>query len=196
MNWELIDRSVVYRGFFTIEHIRLRHALFAGGMSDVIGRELIQRADAVGVLPYDPVRDQVVLIEQFRIGALEAAGGPWLFEIVAGLLDPGETTEQVAHREAQEEAGLRLTELIHLHDYYPTPGSYKERVSLFLGRIDTAQAGGIYGLADEGEDIRVYVADTKTAFAMMDEGHIQSAMPLIALQWLRLHQDEVRSLWR
>ena len=101
----ILDKTVCYDGFFRIERYRLRHQLFRGGWSREITRELFERGHAAAVLPYDPLLDAVVLIEQFRIGALETPGDPWLLEIVAGVIDkPDETPEDVVRREAVEEA--------------------------------------------------------------------------------------------
>ncbi|MEZ0197918.1 NUDIX domain-containing protein, partial [Pseudomonas qingdaonensis] len=104
--FEIIERANCFQGFYKLDKLRLRHELFAGGMGREISRELFVRHDAVCVLPYDPARDEVVLIEQFRVGALDKVANPWLIEMVAGLIDKDEQPEEVAHREAEEEAGL------------------------------------------------------------------------------------------
>jgi ADP-ribose pyrophosphatase len=149
----------------------------------------------VCVLPYDPQRDCVVLIEQFRVGALDKSANPWLLELVAGLIDKDEVPEEVARREALEEANLPLTSLWPITQYYPSPGGSDERVHLFIGRCDSAGAGGVYGLAEEGEDIRVHVWPLEDALAALKEGRIDNAASIIALQWLALNRAEVRGLW-
>lgn len=189
------SQTTRYEGFFRLDHYRLSHRLFAGGWSPVISRELFERGDAVAVLPYDPQRDRVVLIEQFRIGALREPGGPWLHEIVAGVIDPGETPEAVARRESREEAGLELGELVPITRYLVSPGGTTESIHLYCGRVDSETARGIHGLADEGEDIRVSVVSAVTAFAMVADGRIHSAAPIIALQWLQLHRARLRRAW-
>ncbi|MNZ98550.1 ADP-ribose pyrophosphatase [compost metagenome] len=176
--------------------MHLRHELFLGGMGPVISRELFVRHDAVCVLPYDPVRDCVVLIEQFRVGALDKSPHPWLLELVAGLIDKDEQPEEVARREAQEEAGLSLGELWPVSAYYPSPGGSDERVHLFVGRCDSRGAGGVHGLVEEGEDIRVLVLGFDEALAALDTGRIDNAASIIALQWLALNRARVRQAWQ
>ena len=192
---EVVEREECFRGFYKLDRLHLRHRLFAGGMGKLINRELFVRHDAVCVLPYDPRRDEVVLIEQFRVGALDKSRNPWLLELVAGLIDKDEQPEEVARREAMEEAGLTLGALWPLSVYYPSPGGSDERVHLFLGRCDSVGAGGIHGLEEEGEDIRVYVLSFEDALARVRDGRIDNAASIMALQWLALNRDEVRGLW-
>ncbi len=192
---EVLERVVRYQGFFRMEHYRLRHRLFGGGWSGVVSRELFERGHAAAVLPYDPVLDRVVLIEQFRVGALSASGGPWLMEIVAGVIDAGETAVQVVHREAQEEANCTLQALLPICEYLASPGGASERISLFCGKVDASQAGGIHGLPEEGEDIRVLTLSFDDAFTCMRAGEINSASAIIALQWLALSRVSVRQQW-
>lgn len=196
MKWELIERKLCYQGFFRLDQLRLRHGLFAGGRSDVLVRELIQLADAVAVLPYDPKLDRVVLIEQFRTGAIESPRGPWLLETVAGLIDVGERRQEAARREVIEETGCELQALHHIYDYYSTPGGFKERVSLYIAQVDTRKITRyIHGQPQEGEDIRVRVVDADEAFDLIASGLIISAQPIIALQWLQLNREKMKDLW-
>ncbi len=191
---DIVDKSVAYDGFFKLERYRLRHSLFNGGMSEVISRELFERGHAVAVLPYDPQRDEVVLLEQFRIGALGRAKGPWLTEIVAGIIEPGESVREVAEREAMEEAGCRLLELIPILDYYVSPGGTSETIQLYCGRVDaSAVSEGIYGLQHEQEDIRVIKVSFDQAIAWLKSGRIDSAAPIIALQWLMMNREKLRA---
>jgi len=132
--FEIIERANCFQGFYKLDKLRLRHELFAGGMGREISRELFVRHDAVCVLPYDPARDEVVLIEQFRVGALDKVANPWLIEMVAGLIDKDEEPEEVAHREAEEEAGLTFSALWPMTRYFPSPGGSDEYVHLYLGR--------------------------------------------------------------
>ena len=151
---ELIQRDTLYQGFFRLEALELRHRLFEGGWSATMRREVHNRFDAVGVLLYDPHRDALVLIEQFRAGAIDDPTSPWKLEFVAGLADKDESLEDVARREALEEAGCQVGQLTKLHTYYPSPGACNERVTLFCGLVDTHGLGGVYGVEDEHEDIR------------------------------------------
>jgi ADP-ribose pyrophosphatase len=192
---EILDQTVGYNGYFRIERYRLRHRLFSGTWSRELVREVFERGHAAAVLPYDPVLDQVVLIEQFRIGALQTPGDPWLVEIVAGIIGSGETPEEVVRREAIEESGCHLQEVVPICEYFVSPGGTSERISLFCGKVDASQAGGTHGLAEEDEDIRVVVMSADEAIAQMQVGAIKSAAPIIALQWLMLNRDQLRSRW-
>lgn len=192
---EIVQKETCYQGFFRLERYRLRHSLFRGGWSPELARELLERGHAAAVLLYDPDRDSVVLIEQFRIGALDAPGGPWLLEIVAGIIGGDETAADVARREAMEEAGCRVLDLIPICEYFVSPGGTSERITVYCGRVDAADVGGIHGLAQEGEDIRVHVVLFADALEMLRTGRIDSASPIIALQWLALHREEVRQRW-
>ena len=192
---ELLDKSERYSGFFRINCYRLRHRLFAGGWSGAIEREVFERGHAVGVLPYDPVADSVVLIEQFRIGALVAGMSPWLIEVVAGIAEEGEAPEEVARRETQEEAGLEIQALMPMCRYLVSPGGSSESVRLYCGRVDSRGAGGIHGLAEEHEDIRVDHLPYGEAMRLLEEGLVTNSVSLIALQWLALHRDRVRAAW-
>jgi len=196
MKVEIIDKTTCYQGFFRIDRYRLRHQLFNGGWGHPITRELFKRGHAAAVLPYDPIRDEVILIEQFRIGALEAPGGPWLMEIVAGIIEPEETAEAVVTRESIEEANCVISDLIPLYDYLVSPGGMTERIALFCGRVDTAHAGGIHGAADEGEDIKVHVVSRETALDYLKTGKINSASAIIALQWLALNREKLVTQWQ
>jgi ADP-ribose pyrophosphatase len=193
--YEILETSTGYAGFFHILRYRLRHRLFNGGWSRVLTRELFERGHAAAVLPYDPKTDQVILTEQFRIGALQAPGGPWLLEIVAGMIEAGETPEDVVRREAVEEIGCAVSDLVSICDYHVSPGGTSERIHLFCGRVDASQAGGVFGSLDEGEDIRVVVMSADDAIAHVQAGKIVSAAPIIALQWLMMHRGTLREAW-
>jgi ADP-ribose pyrophosphatase len=195
MKWSVINKRSLYSGFFKLTGYELKHDLFEGGVSPVLSREMLDRGHAVAVLPYDPLRDEVVLIEQFRIGAGNDPTGPWLIEIIAGLQEQGESAEEVIHREAQEEAGCEILNLIPVHRYYSSPGSSNEQIHIYFARTDTADLGGIHGIDDEGEDIRVHIVGSDQAFKWLDQGRIDSALPIIALQWFRLNRDEIRKQW-
>lgn len=196
-SFEVLDKEICCQGFFRMERYRLRHRKFSGEWSAAITRELLERGHAAAVLPYDPITDCVVLIEQFRIGALAAPGGAWLLEIVAGIIDTDETPRQVVTREAIEEAGCHISTLIPLYDYLVSPGGTSEQIALFCGRTDTTRVedGAIHGLEAEDEDIKVHVMSLSKAQALLSAGRIQSASAIIALQWLALNREEVRRRW-
>jgi ADP-ribose pyrophosphatase len=195
MQWSQIKKTLLYRGFFKLTAHELQHDLFAGGESPVLIRELLDRGDAVGVLPYDPVRDEVVLIEQFRIGAMDDPQGPWLIEIIAGYQEAGEAPEEVARREALEEADCMVGQFLPISSYYSSPGTSNEQIHLFLGRTETHDVGGIHGYREEGEDIRVHVLSCEQVFEWMESGRVNSAMPIIALQWFKANREQVRQQW-
>lgn len=190
---ERLETTRLHQGFFRLEERTLRHRLFQGGWSPAIKREVHVRRDAVGVLPYDVERDRVVLVEQLRAGALDDPLGPWKLEPVAGLVEVGEAPAEVARREALEEAGCRLDELIELHTYYPSPGACNERVTLYLGLTDSRDLGGVHGLASEHEDIQVHVLPFGEAWELLEAGRLDNAMCLIAFHWLARERAALRA---
>lgn len=190
---QILRQETQYQGFFRLDKVYLRHRLFAGGWTPEFSRELFIRDLAVGVLLFDPWQDTVILLEQFRIGALTDAISPWQFELVAGILEAGEEEAQVAHRETYEEAACTLKDLLPLYSYWASPGGNSERLSLYCGIVDSQDAGGVYGLAHEHEDIRTHVLPRTQVLEALAQGEIGNAMTLIALQWLALHHAEVRA---
>ena len=193
---EVVDRTRVYDGYLKVERFRLRHRRHQGGWTGEMSRELIERGHAVAVLPYDPARDVVVLIEQFRIGAYAAGIDPWQIEIVAGIIEPGEALDDVARRESLEEAGCAVGELIPACRFLTSPGVLSETVEIFVGRTDSQGLGGVHGLDAEHEDIRVLTAGLDEALAWLDQGRIQNAPAVVALLWLGRHREAVRRRWR
>jgi len=195
-NFEILDHKLAYHGFFKLERYQLKHRLFNGGWSQPLTRELFERGHAAAILPYDPLRDEIILIEQFRIGAIHTGTGAWLTEIVAGIIEPGETAEEVVRREAIEESGCPIQQLEPIFDYFVSPGGTSERISLYCGRVDASQAGGIHGCSNEGEDIRVFAVTFSEAQAMINDGRINSASPIMAIQWLTMNRDRLKALWQ
>jgi ADP-ribose pyrophosphatase len=193
---EVVRHEVAFKGYFKVVRYFFRHTLHNGGMSGEISREVFERGQAGGVLMYDPQRDEVVLIRQFRAGAYVAGHHPWTWEIVAGIIEDKETAEIMIRREAVEEAGLEVGELIPIQNVMLTPGACSEACQIFLGRIDSSKAGGVFGLAEEHEDILVKVMSFADAYAMVERNEVDNAVGVIALQWLALHRDEVRKRWR
>lgn len=201
---DIIDKKTPYNGYFSIDKYTLKHRLFEGGWSDQITREVFERGHAVAVLLFDADLDQIVLVEQFRIGAYAASKyqhwqddhSPWLLELVAGIVDDNETLEDVARREAVEEANCTIKEIVPVSHYLVSPGGTSETMAVYCGQIDASQAGGIYGLDHENEDIRVVRIDVSEAFELLDQGKILNSMTLIALQWLRLNHETLRAQWR
>lgn len=191
----LEKREVLFKGFYRIDKLHLRHRQFAGGMGPLITREMFVRQPAVGVLIYDADADCVLLIEQFRVGALDNEH-PWQMEIVAGLIEPGESLEEVARRESLEEAGVTVDALEKVMAFLPSPGGSDELFTLFVGRADLARAGGIHGLEEESEDIRVNVMSVNQAMAALQNGRINNAPCILALQWLALNKPRLQARWK
>ncbi|ELV8623825.1 ADP-ribose diphosphatase [Vibrio cidicii] len=187
-------KETLFKGFFKMVKYRFRHKLFAGGWSNVIEREMFERGHAAAMLPYDPVRDEVVLIEQIRVGALEH-NHPWQMEIVAGMIDRDESAEEVVRREAEEEAGISVNNIHAIVSYYPSAGGCSEKLDVFIGEVDASKASGIHGLDYEDEDIRVHVMSRSQAYDLVREGKIENGASIIALQWLELNHLQLKSQW-
>ncbi len=193
--FKIINQETVYNGFFRLEKYQLQHTLFKGGWSETITRELFMRGNCVAVLLYDPHRDEVVLIEQFRAGAILNPDKAWLVEIVAGAIEEGELAEDVAYRESVEEAGCEIEELLLINQFYTTPGGSSEKISLFCGKVDATNVGGVHGLDDEDEDILVSALKFDEVYLMIESGRIESGIPIIAIQWLYINREKLREKW-
>jgi ADP-ribose pyrophosphatase len=192
---EVVQRDSCFNGFLKIERLHVRVPLYQGGKSGVFQRELMLRDPGVGVLLYDPVNDSVLLVEQFRAGCLEdTSNGPWALELVAGMVDSGESEEAVARREAVEEAGVVVGQLIKIGAYYNSPGGSNEKLSVYCGNFDAQQhCAGYFGLSDENEDIRTIIVSRTEALLALASGRINNAMSIIALQWLALNLSAVKA---
>jgi len=188
-SWQIAEQKTVYEGFYKIESVKYSHSLHSGAMTGTIDVELFVRGDVVGLLPYDPVSDQVALIEQFRIGAMNNKPDPWLVQIIAGMIDTDETPEQIAIREAKEEAGIDLVDVELISRYIASPGASTEEVFVFYAETDLSQVGGTHGLVEEDEDILVRIMSADDAIALLDSGQIKNALSIIALQWFKLKRQ-------
>jgi ADP-ribose pyrophosphatase len=188
-NVEIVASSAAYSGFLSILKVRLRHRLFNGEMSPVITRELMERGQAVAVLLYDQQRDAVILIEQFRIGAMDDPHSAWLLELVAGMIEEGEQPEDVARRESMEESGCALEQLKLIGQYYVSPGGCSEQIVLYFAQVDSHGLDGtIAGVDNESEDIRVHVLPWTEVEEMLTAGKINNATAIIGLQWLQIQK--------
>ncbi len=192
---EIVSKETLFKGFFRMVKYRFKHRLFEGGWSQPIEREMFDRGHAAALLPYDPVTDKVVIVEQIRVGALEHAH-PWQLEIVAGIIDEGESAEDVVRREAVEEAGINVADLEKVTSYYPSSGGCSEKLDVFVGRVDASTAHGVHGLDYEGEDIRVHVVSREQAYQWVVDGTFENGASIIALQWLELNHQRLRSEWQ
>ncbi|MBG6026201.1 MULTISPECIES: ADP-ribose diphosphatase [Proteus] len=192
---KLLNQRDLYKGFFRMTEYRFKHRLFEGGWSEEVKREVFERGNAGVLLAYDPKRDEVVLIEQIRIPAYETSETPWLLEVIAGMVEQGESPEDVVRREAQEEAGVIVGRCEPIVSYLSSPGGTSERMHVYVGEVDATTAKGIHGLACENEDIRVHVVSREQAYLWVEEGVIDNAASVIALQWLQLHHIALRKRW-
>ena len=179
--------KTLFSGFFEIAELVVRHKLFNGSWSQPIKREIFQRGEAVGVLLFDPANQLVGLVEQFRVGALGEPQGPWQFEVVAGIIEPGESPIDVACRELKEEAGLSTKELIPICDYLVSAGGTDEKMHLYCGLTNLHNKQGIFGLQSENEDILLHVWSYQDTMEAKAAGILNSAAVTIALQWLEVH---------
>lgn len=200
---DIIEKTTPFKGYLQIDHYLLRHGLFDGGMSDVMSREIIERGHVGSVLLYDPDLDLFVLTEQFRPPAYVAKQtpwwddnfSPWMVECVAGVIEEGETPEELCRRESMEEANLPISDLHPMYHYFSSPGCITESVFLYLGRVDASNAGGVFGLKHEHEDIRVFTASPEETYEMLDNGRIANSMTMLAVQWFQLNRDKIRHKW-
>ena len=194
---ELILREIPFKGYFQVSRYHLRHTQFKGGMGPRISREVFERGHAVCIVPYDPIRDDIALIEQFRPGAYAAGDpDPWLIEVVAGIIDANETLEDVARRESLEETGLTISALDYLGKHYMTPGGSSASIATYAGCADVTRLGGLHGMADEGEDIRVFAVPAREAIAMVHDNRIRNAMTALALLLFESRRQVLRRDWQ
>ncbi|MDR3490560.1 MAG: NUDIX domain-containing protein [Gammaproteobacteria bacterium] len=194
-DYEMLQREVLYKGVFTLARLHIRYKLFDGSWSHTIKREILERLSAAAVLPYDPVRDEIILIEQFRPGAIFHEHNPWLIEIVAGILDSEQDSNDVAKREAEEEAGCVISDLLPIYEYFISPGGSNEYLHLYVGKTDTSNIERINGLAEEDENIRATVMSSEQAFTLLRDGLIKTSPAIISLQWLQLNRTMLQNLW-
>lgn len=191
-DYRLKSTEIVFQGFFKMTRMIVEHRLFGGGWSKPLRRELFQRGDAAGVLLYDPGNHLVGLIEQFRPGALNEARGPWQYEVIAGMIESGETPEQVAVRELQEESGIEVEKLLPICDYLVSAGGTDEKMHLFCGLADLSERGGIFGVDGESEDILLQVWSYDETMEAFSQGLLNSAAMSVALFWLQLNHQRLR----
>lgn len=195
-NIEILEKRTAFQGYFRIDEYTLRHGRFDGGWHPPFKREVFERGHAASVLPYEPERGLFVLCEQFRIGAYAGGMKPWQVELVAGIIEPGETPEDVARRETVEEAGLSILDLMPVSHYLVSPGGATETIWLYLGRVKVTHNGGIFGLETESEHIKVHVVAEAELKRMLDAGEIANAQTLIAAQWFFLNRQRVIDTWK
>jgi ADP-ribose pyrophosphatase len=195
-DYEILDTQPAYQGFFKLNRHLLRHSSFNGGWCEPIVRERIEEIAAVSVLLYDPALDELVLVEQFRVGLAGQVDPPWTVETVSGFCDVAhETPEMVARREVVEETGCELQALTQIGEFFVSPGMSVERIHLYCGRVDASQADGVHGLAHEGEEIRVVRMPRDEAVEQLFKA-LNTTSIIIALQWLEANREHLLREWR
>ncbi|KES16240.1 MULTISPECIES: ADP-ribose diphosphatase [Gilliamella] len=192
-----LTKRILYKGFFSLFEYRFQYRKFDGSVSEMVSREILERGHAVVLLAYDDKRDEVVLIEQIRIAAIDTQASPWILELIAGMMDhENESTEEVARREAMEEAGIVIGQCKPIISYLASPGGLTEQLHILVGQVDSSTAKGVHGLAEENEDIKVHVVSREQAYKWVEEGVINNAASIIALQWLQLNHLTLKNEWK
>jgi ADP-ribose pyrophosphatase len=190
------ERREPYARFFSVEEIDVSYRRFDGSMSPQVTRAGFVSCDAVTVLPYDPLRDRVLLVEQFRSGPyLRGDPQPWQLEAIAGRIDSGETPEVAARREAREEAGLELTDLTEVGRYYPSPGIITEYLYSYVALTDLPDgAAGVFGLEGEAEDIRGHLISFERLMQIAASGELATGPTLLTAYWLAANRARLRGV--
>jgi ADP-ribose pyrophosphatase len=184
-----------YNGFFKLNEYQINHKLFSGEQSKAFTREVFERGDAVVVVLYDEKKDKLLLLEQFRAGAIRSSKTPWMLEFIAGMFDENETAIDVAIRETHEEANIKITaeSLSPIMKYLSSPGGMSECIHLYLAKFDSNDVvlGSIFGLEEENEDILLHLVSRSEALALLAQGKISNAATIIGLQWLALNYQNL-----
>lgn len=184
-----------YQGFFILNEYQLSHKLFSQKQSGEFTREVFERGDAVVVMLYDPTKDKLLLLEQFRAGALRTGETPWMLEFVAGMFDDDESPIDVAVRETKEEANINLApeSIKPIMQYLSSPGGTSECIHLYWATFNSndVSPGSVYGLDDENEDILLHLISRVEALTLLSEGKISNAATVIGLQWLALNYQNL-----
>ena len=190
----VVAERLPYARFFAVEEYDVSWRRFDGAMSEVVTRAAFVSGDAVTVLPYDPVRDLVLVVEQFRAGPLARGDGQaWQIEAIAGRIDPGETPEDAARREAVEEAGLRLDLLLEVARYYTSTGAVSEYIYGYVALVDLPDgSAGVFGVEDEAEDIRGHLISFDRLMELVASGEIENAPLILTALWLQRERGRLR----
>jgi len=192
---EILDESLLSEHFFTLKQYKVKHSSFLEGDCPAVVRERLEGKTAVSILLFDPCKDAIVCVEQFRIGLMGISDRSWSIETVSGFCDVAhEKPQEVAAREVTEETGCDLQDLIEVGEFFVSPGSSTERITVFVGCVDSSKVSGVHGLAHEGEEIRPVVIPREAAVSQLFT-ELNSTSIIIALQWLQINLDELNQRW-
>ena len=185
--FRILDKKNIHDGFFKMNEVTLKYKKYDGNWSNEIKRELFGGAQVSAVLPYDPINKKIVLIQQFRPGTISRDSNNYLDEIVAGIIDPGESPKDTAIRECLEETGCKVKNLRSIQGYFPAPGSSESFYYLFLAEVIAPDKEAVRGLENENEDILVKSYTFEQVKEKMEKNEILNGLTLIALQWFFLN---------
>ena len=186
LKYKIINKKNLYSGFFSLNKYEFIHEKHNGEWTDTVGREIFSGAHVSTLLPYDPIKKEIILIQQFRAGVLSRYDEDYLYEIVAGMIDEGENPEETAARECFEETGCKVEKIYPIQSYFPAPGSSESYYHLYLGEVKAFDGERIRGLEKENEDILVKSFKIEEVRKMLKEKKINNGLTLLALQWFFL----------
>ncbi len=191
-------KRIVYDGFFSVEEHDLSYSKFDKTQSEVVTRGAIISSAAVIVLPYDPVNDRILLVEQFRTGPyVRGDKNPWVLEPIAGLIELNETPEEAGLREAEEEACLKLKYLELVAQSYPSPGISTEFFHQYIGIVSLPERTDlISGLKSESEDIRSHIFCFTDFCEMINKGKITVGPAILLGLWLSNNRQKLKDLYQ
>ena len=186
LKYKILNKKNLYSGFFNLNKYEFVHKKHDGNWTNTVEREVFSGAEVSGLLPYDPIKNEIILLQQFRAGALSRYDKDYLYEIVAGIINKNEKAEETAKRECIEETGCKVKKITPILSYFPAPGSSESYYHLYLGEINSFDGKRIMGLEDENEDILVKSFKIDEVRQLLKEKKIMNGLTLIALQWFFL----------
>ena len=185
-SYKINSKEKLHDGFFKLHKMNFNHKRFNGGWNKNVTREIFSGSHVASLLPYDPIKNKIILLEQFRAGVLKREINPIIKEIVAGMIDEGENPKEAAIRECKEETGCKVNKIIDIFSYYPAPGSSESYYHLFLGEVESFEGERISGEEGENEDILARSYGVEEVKNLLKENKIINGLTLIALQWFFL----------
>ena len=186
LKYQIINIRDLYSGFFKLKKLEFIHQKHDGSWTSKVDREIFSGAHVSTLLPFDPIKKEILLIQQFRAGVISRFDDDYLHEIVAGIIDENESPEETAIRECAEETGCKINKIIPIQNYFPAPGSSESFYHLFLGEINSFEGERIMGLESENENILVKSYKVEQVRNMLRQKEIINGLTLIALQWFFL----------